>query len=54
MCSRINCRSCGKPGWAGCGAHIEAVLRDVPPDKRCKCRPERPTPVSLFSLFGRR
>lgn len=41
MCRRIDCRSCGRPSFAGCGAHIEQVLADVPPAQRCKCREER-------------
>src|SRR3990172_5436395 len=32
MCQRIRCTNCGKPGWAGCGAHVELILADVPPD----------------------
>lgn len=39
MCSRIRCERCGKPGFAGCGAHVEQVLRDVPPRDRCQCAP---------------
>jgi hypothetical protein len=38
MCTRVTCSSCGKPTFAGCGAHVEAVLGSVPRDKRCKCR----------------
>ena len=38
MCRRVTCSSCGKPTYAGCGAHIEQVLSDVPADRRCKCR----------------
>jgi len=38
MCQRVNCNSCGKPTYAGCGRHIEQVLGDVPAEKRCKCR----------------
>ncbi len=38
MCRRIECSSCHRPTYAGCGAHIEQVLGDVPPDARCKCR----------------
>ncbi|MBS1151515.1 MAG: hypothetical protein H6Q89_3213 [Myxococcaceae bacterium] len=38
MCSQTTCRSCGKPTWAGCGAHIEQALANVPRDARCKCR----------------
>ncbi|MFO0695361.1 MAG: hypothetical protein U0230_17490 [Polyangiales bacterium] len=40
MCQRVTCRSCGKPTFAGCGAHVEQVLRDVPPAERCRCREE--------------
>lgn len=36
MCRRITCATCGKPTWAGCGAHVEQVLRDVPPAQRCQ------------------
>jgi hypothetical protein len=38
MCQRINCKRCGKPTYAGCGRHIEAVLGDVPQAARCRCR----------------
>ena len=49
MCHRVVCRTCGKPTWAGCGQHIEEVLHDVPPAKRCPC----PRPKSwLARLLG--
>jgi hypothetical protein len=38
MCVRTTCASCGKATYAGCGAHVEQVLRGVPADQRCKCR----------------
>lgn len=38
MCRRIDCQQCGKPSYAGCGAHIEQVLGDVPKPQRCQCR----------------
>lgn len=38
MCQRVTCPQCGKPTYAGCGAHIEQVLGSVPKDQRCKCR----------------
>ena len=38
MCSRVTCSKCGKPTFAGCGAHVEQVLAGVPKDKRCTCR----------------
>jgi hypothetical protein len=44
MCQRTQCVVCGKPTYAGCGRHIEAVLGDVPVEKRCKCREEGKDP----------
>lgn len=38
MCRRIDCPKCGRPSYAGCGAHIEQVLSDVPAAARCRCR----------------
>jgi hypothetical protein len=38
MCKRIQCESCGKPSFAGCGMHVEQVLGDVAPTERCQCR----------------
>lgn len=38
MCRRINCTKCGRPTFAGCGAHVEQVLADVPASERCRCR----------------
>jgi len=38
MCKRITCQKCNKPSYAGCGAHIEQVLGDIPKDQRCKCQ----------------
>jgi hypothetical protein len=38
MCRKVTCNTCGKPTWAGCGAHVEQVLRDVPEMNRCHCR----------------
>ena len=37
MCRRVTCKQCGKPSWAGCGAHVDMVLGDVPPSERCRC-----------------
>jgi hypothetical protein len=36
MCRRVTCKTCGKPSWAGCGAHVEQVLGDVPKAMRCQ------------------
>jgi hypothetical protein len=56
MCRKVICRDCGKPSWAGCGAHIESVLGDVPKAERCRCdeTPSASTPKKSFfaTLFG--
>ncbi len=41
MCRRVSCSKCGRPTWAGCGAHVEQVLGNVPKDDRCRCREEK-------------
>ncbi|MCM2314378.1 MAG: hypothetical protein NDJ92_04385 [Thermoanaerobaculia bacterium] len=41
MCRRVVCSECGRPGFAGCGKHIEQVLGDVPPEDRCRCTEAR-------------
>jgi len=38
MGRRVTGSKCGKPSWAGCGAHVEQVLGNVPPASRCRCR----------------
>lgn len=38
MCQRVTCKQCGKPTYAGCGAHVEQVLAGVAREKRCRCR----------------
>jgi hypothetical protein len=41
MCTRVTCRTCGKPTYSGCGMHVEQVLGDVPRLKRCRCAEEK-------------
>lgn len=38
MCRRVTCGKCGKPTFAGCGAHVEQVLAGVAPEDRCRCK----------------
>ena len=62
MCRQTTCSSCGKPTWAGCGAHIEQALANVPKAERCRCReevksgaeaaPSAQKKKGLFGLFG--
>jgi hypothetical protein len=62
MCRRVECRKCGRPTFAGCGAHVEQVLGDVPGPERCQCRKDQPKAPSgapmglrarLRALFGK-
>jgi hypothetical protein len=45
MCHKIRCSRCGKPSWAGCGAHVEHALAGIPREERCGCREEEPKTV---------
>lgn len=40
MCRAAKCSKCGKTTWAGCGAHVDQVMADVPPGQRCSCERE--------------
>lgn len=46
MCTAVVCPRCQKPGFVGCGLHVEQVLGHVPRDQRCKCNeqssPQKP------------
>ena len=58
MCRRVQCSTCDKPTYAGCGAHIDAVLADVPKEQRCHCREDKKAnestrePSALRRFFG--
>lgn len=39
MCRAVTCRKCGRTTWAGCGQHVDEVLRQVPPADRCPGHP---------------
>ena len=40
MCYPEKCPHCGKTGWAGCGQHVDDVMRSVPAAQRCTCSPD--------------
>jgi hypothetical protein len=54
MCRRITCATCGKPSWAGCGAHVEQILADVAPADRCTCGPGERKSLGLLQRLRRR
>ncbi|WP_300765857.1 hypothetical protein [uncultured Bifidobacterium sp.] len=33
MCYEVTCPICGKKTWAGCGMHIDQVMRGIPQDQ---------------------
>ena len=35
MCRPATCRTCGKITWAGCGQHVDQVMRNVANGQRC-------------------
>ncbi len=54
MCSAVTCRKCGKTTWAGCGQHVDQVMRNVPKNNRCEGHAKEPGSGSFLSrLFGR-
>jgi hypothetical protein len=53
MCRPVTCRACGKTTWAGCGQHIDQVMRGVPKDERCPGHENQSTRSLLARLLGR-
>jgi len=35
MCRAVTCTSCQKTTWAGCGQHVDDVMRNVKKADRC-------------------
>ena len=35
MCRSATCKKCNKTTWAGCGQHVDQVMRGVPRADRC-------------------
>jgi hypothetical protein len=57
MCRTATCQKCGKATWAGCGNHIDQVMRNVPQSRRCTCAAGRQPGAGfgwIKKLFGRR
>ena len=56
MCHPVRCRICGKTTWAGCGRHVDQVMRGVPESQRCAGHPVEAgdKPSLLDRLLGRR
>lgn len=55
MCRAVTCKKCQKTTWAGCGQHVDQVMRGVPASQRCRGHEqEKSTNKGFFAkLFGR-
>lgn len=57
MCRAVQCQTCKKTTWAGCGQHVDQVMRGVPAKQRCTCprtaTSNAPGGGILAKLFGR-
>lgn len=54
MCYAVQCPSCGKTTWDGCGQHVDDVMRSVPAAQRCSCTRETEAPRKTGRGFWRR
>lgn len=52
VCRAVKCRQCGKTTWAGCGQHVDMVLRGVPAADRCAGH-QREAGEAGSGFFGR-
>ncbi|MGW5241211.1 hypothetical protein ACWEOW_19930 [Monashia sp. NPDC004114] len=57
MCRAVMCKQCGKTTWAGCGQHVDQVMRGVPRAQQCQghegAASSAGTNGALRRLFGR-
>ena len=52
MCRAVACKQCGKTTWAGCGQHVDQVMRGVPSAQRCAGH-EQDAPAVGGGFFSR-
>ena len=54
MCRPAKCKNCGKTTWAGCGNHIDSVMKNVAKEDQCKCTPAEKAQSKGFlsKIFG--
>ena len=53
MCRAVACKECGKTTWAGCGQHVDSVMRGVAPKDRCQGHERTARPGLFGRLFGK-
>jgi hypothetical protein len=53
MCRAVACKTCGKTTWAGCGQHVDQVMRGVPSAQRCAGHEQDAPAASGGGFFSR-
>ena len=53
MCRAVNCRTCGKTTWAGCGQHVDQVMKGVPNSQRCSGHEQEVGAGAGAGFFGK-
>ncbi|HYN28461.1 MAG TPA: hypothetical protein VES95_01115 [Dermatophilaceae bacterium] len=53
MCRAVTCSKCSKTTWAGCGQHVDSVMRGVRASDRCPGHEGGPSTGALGRLLGR-
>jgi hypothetical protein len=53
MCRPVDFKKFGKTTWAGCGQHVDQVMRKVPKSQQCSGHDAEPGGGFLAKLFGR-
>ncbi|MCG7311364.1 hypothetical protein [Brachybacterium sp. ACRRE] len=54
MCRATTCRTCGKTTWAGCGQHVDQVMKNVAPRDRCPGHTGKAPRPGFFARLLRR
>ena len=54
MCRAVSCKKCGKTTWAGCGQHVDQVMRGVARADRCAGHEAEPSKGSFLSRLFKR
>ncbi|ALC05015.1 hypothetical protein CDES_02800 [Corynebacterium deserti GIMN1.010] len=54
MCRAVTCKKCGKQTWAGCGQHVDQVMKNIPKAQQCQGhKNEKAETGILAKIFGR-
>lgn len=53
MCRQVQCKVCQKTTWAGCGQHVDSVMKGVAAKDRCQGHENEPKTGFFAKLFGR-